>query len=161
MELSRMRTGRRRSRFLNKAGHGSLGIVRKMEEPARVLVTGASGYIASHLIKSLPTDGVYRVRGTEVTSPKPQLSYLLQDCALLKVDICIFQLQVYNISPIRVLRIIKNRFVVLTVFIILLVATEDIHVAHFLHNFFRLALSSLLSSRHDYGLVCACVTKKN
>ena len=160
MELSRMRTGRRRSRFLNKAGHGSLGIVRKMEEPARVLVTGASGYIASHLIKSLPTDGVYRVRGTEVTSAKPQLSYLLQDCALLKVDTCIFQLQVHNISPIRVLRIIKNRFVVLTVFIIL-VATEDIHVAHFLHNFFRLALSSLLSSRHDYGLVCACVTKKN
>ena len=64
MELSRMRTGRRRSRFLNKAEHGGFGIVKKMEEPARVLVTGASGYIASHLIKSLLTDGVYRVRGT-------------------------------------------------------------------------------------------------
>ena len=88
----------------------------------------------------------------------------------------LFQLQVHNISPLRVLKILKNRFFVLTVFIILLVATEDIHVAHVLQNFFRLTLTSpdshslLLTvththfsyplASHDYGLVCACQSSR-
>ena len=62
----------------------------------------------------------------------------------------LFQLQVHNISPLRVLKIIKNRFVVLTVFIILLVATEDIHIAHFLQNFFRLTSYSPGSGTYSY-----------
>lgn len=35
-----------------------------MAEPDIVLVTGASGFVANHLIKSLLAEGVYRVRGT-------------------------------------------------------------------------------------------------
>jgi len=35
-----------------------------MGDPPVVLVTGASGFIATHLVRSLLQDGVFRVRGT-------------------------------------------------------------------------------------------------
>ncbi len=37
---------------------------KRMEEPEIVLVTGATGFIASHLIKVLLDEGKYKVRGT-------------------------------------------------------------------------------------------------
>ena len=37
-----------------------------------VLVTGASGFVATHLIKQLLEQGHYRVRGTVVWVPDPQ-----------------------------------------------------------------------------------------
>jgi len=49
-----------------------------MEEPVAVLVTGASGYIASHLIKALLSKGKYRVKGTVGSLSKPnKVSYQL------------------------------------------------------------------------------------
>ena len=41
-------------------------------EPVTVLVTGASGYIASHLITALLSEGKHRVKGTVRSLSKPE-----------------------------------------------------------------------------------------